>query len=77
MVDGGIQQRKVDHLRIVAEEDVAHSGGTLLDCVQLVHNALPELALNDVDTSCEFFDKPLKAPLMITSMTAAAASPAN
>jgi len=69
MVDDGIQQRKADHVRIVLSKDVAHQGGSLLDCVQLVHNALPELALSEIDTSCEFFGKRLSAPLMITSMT--------
>lgn len=69
MVDDGIQQRKADHLYIVLTEDVAHAGSNLLECVQLLHNALPELALDDVDTGCEFFGKRLKAPLMITSMT--------
>jgi isopentenyl-diphosphate delta-isomerase len=69
MVDGGIQQRKADHLRIVAEEDVAHARGTLLDCVQLAPSALPEMAFDEIDASCEFFGKPLNAALMITSMT--------
>lgn len=54
---------------MVAGEDVLHGGGNLLDCVQLVHNALPELNLDDIDTSTQFFGKPLKLPLMITSMT--------
>jgi isopentenyl-diphosphate delta-isomerase len=67
--DDTIQRRKADHLRVVAEEDVLHGGGNLLDRVQLVHNALPELNLEDIDTSCEFFGKPLSLPLMITSMT--------
>jgi isopentenyl-diphosphate delta-isomerase len=67
--DDSIQRRKADHLRVVAEEDVLHTGSNLLDCVQLVHNALPELGLDDIDTSTEFFGKPLRLPLMITSMT--------
>jgi len=69
MVDNGIHQRKADHLRSVAEEDVAHVRGTLLDCVQLAPNALPEMAFDEVDASCEFFGKQLKSALMITSMT--------
>src|SRR5205823_5611334 len=66
-------RRKSEHLRIVAEEDVLHSGGTLLDCVQLLHCALPELDLNDIDLSAQLFGKPLRLPLMITSMTGGAA----
>jgi isopentenyl-diphosphate delta-isomerase len=69
-----VHKRKADHLRIVAEEDVAHSGGTLLGCVEFVHDALPELALEDIDTGVEFFGKRLSAPLMIASMTGGAQS---
>jgi len=69
MVDDGIQQRKADHVRIVLSEDVGHAGSNMLECVQLLHNALPELALSEIDTGCEFFSKQLSAPLMITSMT--------
>jgi isopentenyl-diphosphate delta-isomerase len=67
-----ITRRKSEHLRIVAEEDVQHGGGTLLDDVQLVHCAMPELNLGEVDLGMEFFGKRLAAPLMITSMTGGA-----
>src|SRR5207244_12423351 len=73
LADPSIIRRKSEHLRIVAEEDVLHSGGTLLDCVQLLHCALPELDLNDIDLSAQLFGKPLRLPLMITSMTGGAA----
>lgn len=69
MGDDTIQRRKADHLRVVSQDDVLHSCGNMLDCVQLVHNALPELALNQIDTEVEFFGKTLALPLMITSMT--------
>jgi len=67
-----IQRRKSEHLRIVAEEDVLHSGGTLLDGVRLLHGALPELNLSEIDLSVRFLGKKLEAPLMITSMTGGA-----
>lgn len=69
MGDDNILKRKADHLRIVAEEDVRHGGSTLLQCVQLIPEALPEMALDDIDLSVQFFGKTLAAPLMITSMT--------
>ncbi len=72
MGDDSILKRKADHLRIVAEEDVEHRGTTLLECVQLIPEALPELALDEIDTQVEFFGKRLSAPLMITSMTGGA-----
>ncbi len=62
-------QRKADHLRLAARPGAQHSGTTLLECVRLIHQALPELALSEIDTSVEFFGKRLKSPLMITSMS--------
>ncbi len=67
-----IVSRKEDHLRIVAEKDVEYEQSTLLDKIKLVHQALPELNLDDIDTSVEFFGKRLRFPLMITSMTGGA-----
>jgi isopentenyl-diphosphate delta-isomerase len=64
-----IKQRKLEHLRIVAEQEVAHTSTTLLECVKLEHQALPELALDQLDTTVEFCAKRLNAPLMITSMS--------
>lgn len=65
-------RRKGEHLQIVIEEDVLHRRGTLLDGVQLLHQALPELSLDEIDTSVDFFGKKLAAPLMVTSMTGGA-----
>jgi isopentenyl-diphosphate delta-isomerase len=67
-----ISRRKSEHLRIVLEEEVRHRGTTLLEGVQLPHEALPELDLEQIETGVEFFGKRLSAPLMITSMTGGA-----
>lgn len=67
--DDQIRTRKADHLRIVAEEEVAHTSTTLLENVRLFHQALPEIDLDAVDTSIEFFGRRLRAPLLITSMS--------
>jgi len=67
-----LSRRKSEHLQIVASQDVTHKGGTLLGNVQLLHQALPELSVDDIDLSVEFFGKRLNAPLMITSMTGGA-----
>lgn len=72
MPDSQISRRKSEHLRIVIEQDVVHSAGTLLDEIQLLHDALPELDLDQIDISTRFFGKRLRAPLMITSMTGGA-----
>jgi isopentenyl-diphosphate delta-isomerase len=72
MSDDQTSRRKAEHLRIVLEEDVQHRGGTLLDDVRLVHQALPELAEGEIDTATTFFGKRLALPFMIASMTGGA-----
>jgi len=63
-------QRKRDHLKICLEEDVAfRSVSTGLEHYYLIHQALPELALDDIDLSCYFLGRHLQAPLLISAMT--------
>ncbi|HET6335866.1 MAG TPA: type 2 isopentenyl-diphosphate Delta-isomerase, partial [Polyangiales bacterium] len=65
-----IRQRKADHLAICANEEVGFRGRTtLLECVQLVHESLPDFAMDEVDLSGTFLGKPLRAPLLIAAMT--------
>ena len=62
--------RKADHIRINLEEDVAAKGVTAgFDDWRLVHRALPEIDLDDVDTSTRFLDRRVGAPLLISCMT--------
>ncbi len=67
-----IVQRKSEHLRIVAEQNVAHNGSHLLENIQLIHQALPEVDQKEIDLSIDFFGKRLNSALMITSMTGGA-----
>ncbi|HEY8207324.1 MAG TPA: type 2 isopentenyl-diphosphate Delta-isomerase [Myxococcaceae bacterium] len=63
-------RRKDAHLDLCAEGDVEPDGNnTLLSQVHLVHCAMPELALDDVDLSTSFLGKRLRAPLLVTGMT--------
>jgi isopentenyl-diphosphate delta-isomerase len=65
-----IGKRKDDHLALCAEEDVGFRGAsTLLECVRLVHDALPDMAAQDIDTSITLLGKTLRVPLIIASMT--------
>lgn len=68
MVDIG--QRKIDHLELCASDRVAfRARTTLLEHVQLVHQSLPELSYDGVDTSVRILGKRLRAPLFIAAMT--------
>ncbi len=62
-------QRKLDHIRIVAEEPESDRNQSFFDDIQLTHRALPEIDLKEVDASCEFMNKKLSFPLLISSMT--------
>ncbi|NOY28532.1 MAG: type 2 isopentenyl-diphosphate Delta-isomerase [Oligoflexia bacterium] len=65
-----IESRKADHLDLCAKGDVAFRQKTnLLEAVDFIHDALPDLALDDVDLSVEFAGKRLAAPLVIAAMT--------
>jgi isopentenyl-diphosphate delta-isomerase len=63
------EARKSRHLDICLEDDVASSLDTGLSRVRLRHEALPECALEDIDTSVDFLGHRLRAPVMISSMT--------
>jgi isopentenyl-diphosphate delta-isomerase len=64
-----ISSRKSDHIRINLEEDV-HSGLTTgLERYRFIHQALPELNLNELDLSQELFGRVVLAPILISSMT--------
>lgn len=65
-----ISQRKADHIDLCATGDVAfRAKTTLFDDVELVHDALPEMTVDEVDSSVTLFGKKLSAPIVIASMT--------
>jgi hypothetical protein len=67
---GNIAERKQSHLDICAQGPVEYTGKTtLLEEVDLVHDALPELAVDEVDLGVDFLGKRLRAPILVTGMT--------
>ena len=63
-------RRKDAHLDLCATGDVEPGqNSTLLECVRLVHCAMPEMAVEDVDLSTPFLGKRLRYPLLVTGMT--------
>jgi isopentenyl-diphosphate delta-isomerase len=68
--DPTIAERKADHIELCATGDVGFKAKTtLLGCVDFVHDALPELALDEIDTSVTLLGKTLRAPLIVAAMT--------
>jgi isopentenyl-diphosphate Delta-isomerase len=64
-----IEIRKSDHIKINLEQDVHSDLTSGLEHYRFIHEALPELDLEKVDTSLTLFGKKLFAPILISSMT--------
>ncbi len=64
-----IEERKSDHIRINLEEDVSSGMTSGLERYRFTHEALPEIALSNVDLGLTLFKKHLRAPILISSMT--------
>ena len=65
-----IKERKADHIRINLEEDVRFPRLTTgLERCSFVHQALPELNVDQVDTSVTVLGKRVAAPILVSSMT--------
>ena len=71
-----IAKRKADHLEVAASGRAEFAKSTLLEHVHLVHQALPELSLDEIDLSTMLAGKRLAAPLVITGMTGGTAEAA-
>ena len=67
-----IHERKLEHLELCVRENVEGRAATLLDDVQLLHEALPDCSLDEVDPSVELFGHTLRAPVVIAGMTGGA-----
>ena len=65
-----ISNRKADHIQLCIDGDVGFKGKTtLFEEIDFLHNALPELHVNDIDLRSQFAGLPLRAPLFIAAMT--------
>jgi len=67
--DAPISNRKTDHININLKEDVSSSLSTGLEDYRLMHQALPEMSLGDVNLSQQLFGKQQAVPLLVSSMT--------
>jgi isopentenyl-diphosphate delta-isomerase len=63
-----IFNRKEEHLKIPMEYDVQHSIN-YFDDIKLIHHAIPEIDLEEIDLTVNFFNKQISAPICISAIT--------
>ncbi|HUT26824.1 MAG TPA: type 2 isopentenyl-diphosphate Delta-isomerase [Methanomassiliicoccales archaeon] len=63
-----IERRKSDHIDVTLNENVVSDYDYWAD-VHFVHQALPEVNMDDIDTSVTLFGKRLEFPLVVTAIT--------
>src|SRR2546422_592649 len=62
------EQRKAEHVNIILNENVSAEYNYWND-VHLLHRAIPEIDLDDIDVSTTLLGRKLRGPLVISSMT--------
>ena len=62
-------ERKANHIRICLDRSVEFEKSNGFERYDFVHNALPELDWEEIDTSTMFTGKRFSAPLLIEAMT--------
>lgn len=68
-----VEKRKEEHIKIQLSQNVEYKKKTnLFEDVYLIHNALPEINREDVDTTTTFLSHKLQAPLMVAAITGGA-----
>jgi isopentenyl-diphosphate delta-isomerase len=64
-----IKQRKTEHVNISLQNDISAPQAASWADIRLVHRALPEVDLDEIDLSVDFLGARLRHPLWISSLT--------
>ena len=64
-----VQQRKAEHVSVALGQDVSAPQRANWNDIQFVHQALPEVDLDEIDTSVNFLGRTLRYPIFISSLT--------
>ncbi len=68
-IEKDIEKRKEEHINLCLQEGVEYNISAGFAQFRFLHNALPELDLDEVNTSTTFLNKPLSFPFLIEAMT--------
>ncbi len=64
-----VKQRKIEHVAVALGQDVSAPQRANWGDIQFVHQALPEVNLDEIDTSVNFLGRTLRYPIFISSLT--------
>ena len=64
-----VKQRKIEHVNIALGQDISVAQSANWNDIQFVHQALPEVDLDEIDTSVSFLGHKLRYPIFISSLT--------
>lgn len=64
-----IKQRKAEHVQAALQQDLSAPQTASWRDIHFVHQALPEVDLDTIDTSVQFLGRTLKHPILISAMT--------
>src|SRR5579872_1127646 len=64
-----VKQRKIEHVSVALGQDVTAPQKANWNDIQFVHQALPEVDFDRIDTSVTFFGQKLRYPIFISSLT--------
>lgn len=63
-----IENRKEEHVRIAENENVS-TNHNFWDDIDIIHQAIPEMNFDSIDTSAKFIGHKINHPMIISSMT--------
>lgn len=64
-----VKQRKIEHVSVALGQDVSAAQRAGWNDIQCVHQALPEVDLDAIDTSVTFLGHRLRYPIVMSSLT--------
>ena len=64
-----VKQRKIEHVSVALGQDISVAQRANWNDIQFVHQALPEVNLDEIETSVKFLGHTLRYPIFISSLT--------
>ena len=64
-----IKNRKKKHIEVCLDQDVAYKKSSGFENYDFIHNALPEISFDQINTKTKFLGKDLSFPLIISGIT--------